>query len=269
LTDALSARNPEVKRLRTLLRDPRARAEEAAVVLEGPRVVEGALDRGAILEVVYVGPGAERAFAPLVDRVRAGGTRVAELAEGVLEKLGSTRTPQPVLAVAPAPTRDLDALAGDGTVVVAVDVSDPGNVGTIIRSAEAAGADGVVVCGSNSVDPLNPKVVRSSAAAIFGVTVTEADDPMEVLEALAARGRRRLGAVLGDGTPYDTADLTGPLALVVGNEARGLAPALHGHLDGMVTIPMAGEAESLNVAMAATVVLFEAARQRRTRGVTA
>ena len=264
MTDALGARSSEVKRLRTLLRDPRARAEAGAVVLEGPRVVEGALDRGATLETVYLGPGAARAFAPLVERVRAAGTRLAELGEGVLEKLGSTRTPQPVLALAPAPTRAIDALSGDGTVVVAVDVTDPGNVGTIIRSAEASGADGVVVCG-NSVDPLNPKVVRSSAAAIFGVNVMEADDPMEVLDALSARGRRRVGAVVGEGTPYDQADLTSSLALVVGNEARGLAPALRDHLDATVTIPMAGHAESLNVAMAATIVLFESARQRRER----
>ena len=265
MTDALGARNSEVKRLRTLLRDPRARAEEGAVVLEGPRVVEGALDRGAILESLYLGPGAERAFAPLVERVRAAGTKVAELGEGVLEKLGSTRTPQPVLAVAPAPTRDLDTLSGEGTVVVAVDVTDPGNIGTIIRSAEASGADGVVVCG-NSVDPLNPKVVRSSAAAIFGVDVMEADDPMVVLDALAAQGRRRVGAVVGAGTPYDSADLTTPWALVLGNEARGLSPAVQEHLDATVSIPMAGDAESLNVAMAATIVLFEAARQRRAQG---
>jgi RNA methyltransferase, TrmH family len=262
LTDALGARNTEVKRLRTLLRDRRARAEESAVVLEGPRVVEGSLDRGATIEAVYLGPGGEDAFGPLVERLRSAGARVAELREGVLEKLGSTRTPQPVLAVAAAPTHSIDALTGEGTVVVAVDVADPGNVGTIIRSAEASGADGVVVCG-NSVDPLNPKVVRSSAAAIFGVTVTEADDPMEVLDALAARGRRRFGTVVGEGTPYDATDLTGPSALVVGNEARGLSPSLRDRLDAVITIPMSGGAESLNVAMAATVVLFEAARQRR------
>ena len=262
MTDALGARNSEIKRLRALLRDRRARTDESAVVLEGPRVVEGALDRGATIEAVYVGPGALQAFGALVDRTRAAGARVAELREGVLEKLGTTRTPQPVLAVAAAPTRPLDALEGDGMAVVAVDVSDPGNLGTIIRSAEAAGADGVVVC-DNSVDSLNPKVVRSSAAAIFGVTVMEADDPVEVLEALGARGRRRFGAVVGEGTPYDTALLTGPSALVVGNEARGLSTELRGHLDTELTIPMAGDAESLNVAMAATIVLFEAARQRR------
>jgi len=266
LTHALSARNSEVKRLRTLLRDRRARTEQRAVVLEGPRVVQGALDRGARIESVYLGTGAARAFEPLVKQLHESGARVSELREGVLEKLGSTRTPQPVLAVAPAPTRDLDSISGEGTVVVGVDVSDPGNLGTIIRSAEAAGADGVVVCGK-SVDPLNPKVVRSSAAAIFGVTVTEADDPVEVLDALGAQGRHRFGTALGEGTPYERADLGGASVLVLGNEARGLPLELREHCDSLVTIPMANDAESLNVAMAATVLLFESARQRRAQDI--
>jgi TrmH family RNA methyltransferase len=140
-----------------------------------------------------------------------------------------------------------------------VDVNDPGNLGTIIRSAEAAGADGVVVCG-NSVDVQNPKVVRSSAGAIFGVPVMEADDPMEALTALRAQDRRCLATVPSGGTSYDEVDLATSCALVVGNEARGLGPL---PVDGQVSIPMMSASESLNVAMAATVLLFEAARQRR------
>ena len=231
-------------------------------MLEGPRVVEGALDRGAELEVVYLGAGAERAFATLVERIRATGTRLAELREGVLEKVGLTRTPQPVLAVARRVTRGLDALVGSGTALVAVGVSDPGNLGTMIRSAEAAGADAVVTC-ANSVDAQNPKAVRSSAGAIFGVSVIDEDDPMTVLEALGAQGRRCLGSQATGGTSYVDADLSDSCALVVGNEAHGLAPELAGRLDGHVTIPMHAAAESLNVATAATVLLFEAARQRR------
>jgi TrmH family RNA methyltransferase len=265
LTQALGARNSEVKRLRALLRDRATRATEGAFVLEGPRVVAGALDRGATLDIVYLGPGAERAFAPLVERLRDLRTRVVELREGVLEKVGMTRTPQPVLGVAASPVRRLEHLAGEGTAVVAVDVADPGNLGTIVRSAEAAGADGVVICG-NSVDPLNPKTVRSSAGAIFGVTVMQADEPAEVLDAFGATGRRRLGAAAASGERYDAVDLSGSCALVVGNEAHGFGPATRDRLDGLVTVPMVAGAESLNVAMAATVLLFEAARQRRLAG---
>jgi TrmH family RNA methyltransferase len=228
-------------------------------VLEGPRIVEGAIDRGVMLEALYLGTGAATAFAALVDRVRANGTPIDELSEGVLEKVGTTRTPQPVLAVARRVAQPLGAIAGTGTVLVAVDVADPGNLGTIIRSAEAAGADGVVACG-NSVDVQNPKAVRSSAGAIFGVPVMEADDPMEALAVLRADDRRCLATVPTGGDVYDDVDLATSCALVVGNEARGLEPL---PVHGQVSIPMAPRAESLNVAMAATVLLFEAARQRR------
>jgi TrmH family RNA methyltransferase len=264
LTPVLGPRNAEVRRLRALLRDRRARVTEGAFVLEGPRVVEGALDRGVTLEALYLGTGAATAFAPLVTRARDKGTRIAELKEGVLEKVGTTRTPQPVLAVASSVVRPLGLVDGDGTVLVAVGVADPGNLGTILRSAEAAGADAVVTCG-NSVDAQNPKAVRSSAGAIFGVTVVEGDDPVEVLDSLAAAGRRCVGTRPAGGEPYDATDLATQCSIVVGNEAHGLAPEVHQRLDGYVSVPMTTAAESLNVAMAATVLLFEAARQRRMR----
>jgi TrmH family RNA methyltransferase len=124
----------------------------------------------------------------------------------------------------------------------------------------------VVACG-NSVDPHNPKVVRSSAGALFGVTVMQADDPNKVLDSMSAAGRWLVGTVARGGERYDEADLAQPCALVVGNEARGLDAAVQERLDVLVSIPMAAAAESLNVAMATTVVLFEAARQRRLAGV--
>jgi TrmH family RNA methyltransferase len=275
LTDVLGPRHVEVQRLRALLRDRRTRSAERAFVLEGPRVIDGALDRGARLDAIYLGSGAMRAFAPLVQRAVATGARVAELKEGVLEKVGTTRTPQPVLAVATMAPVALDDLAGHsastgpgvrGTLIVTVDIADPGNLGTIIRSAEAAGAAGVVACG-NSVDLYNPKVVRSSAGAMFGMTVVEQGDPMATLDALGERSWRRLGTRAAGGDPYDEVDLVDRCALVVGNEAHGLAPDLDARLDGTITIPLREPAESLNVAMAATVLCFEAARQRRATGV--
>ncbi len=263
----LGPRHHEVRRLRALLRDRAARRDDGAFVLEGPRVVAGALDRGAALETIYLGPGAAKAFAPLVARAVAGGADVAELRDGVLEKVGTTRTPQPVFAVARRRHRPIADLAAAGHLVVTVDISDPGNLGTIIRSAEASGADGVVVTGANSVDLHHPKVVRSTAGAIFGVDVAEEDDAMSALDAVALPGRRRLAARAIDAEPYDETDLAHSCALVLGNEARGIPPELHDHLDGGVCVPMTGAAESLNVAMAATVLCFEAARQRRATSV--
>ena len=267
--EPLGARHPELRRLRELLRDPRARADQQAFVVEGPRALEGALDRGASIEGVYLGPRADVAFPALVERVRAAGVAVHSLKEGVLEKIGTTRTPQPVLAVAPIIPPGREVLARDGLVVVGTVISDPGNLGTILRSAEAAGAAAIVL-GPGSVDAYNPKVVRASAGAIFGIPVLEAASegwsPVEALDALGALGRQRLGADATGPLPYDAADLARPTAVVLGNEAHGLDPEVASRLDGIVAIPMAGATESLNVAMAATVLCFESARQRRARG---
>jgi TrmH family RNA methyltransferase len=264
--EPLGARHPDIRRLRELLRDPRARADAQAFVVEGPRALEGALDRGAPIEAAYLGPRADTAFPELVARLHGAGVRVHELKEGVLEKVGSTRTPQPVLAVAPIARPARDVLAREGLVVIGTLISDPGNLGTILRSAEAAGAAAIVL-GPGSVDAYNPKVVRASAGAIFGIPVLEAASegwsPVEALDALGALGRQRLGADATGALPYDRADLARPTAVVLGNEAHGLAPEVAARLDGTVAIPMAGATESLNVAMAATVLCFEAARQRR------
>jgi TrmH family RNA methyltransferase len=267
LSAPLGPRHQRVKRLRALIRDPKARRAEGVFVIEGPRLLDAALEHHVSLESFYLAPGAERGFAPLAARLRASGAPEEGLKEGVLERIGDTVTPQPILAVARIPIASLDDLSASDAararpVVVAVDVQDPGNAGTIVRSAEAAGAAGVVFSG-NSVDPFAPKVVRSTAGAIFGIPIVEADDPVNVLDALGARGRRRLGTVAAGGAPIDDVDLTGPVALVVGNEAHGLPDAVLPALDATVTIPIELAAESLNVAMATTVLLFEAARQRR------
>ncbi|HEX6312958.1 MAG TPA: RNA methyltransferase [Acidimicrobiia bacterium] len=263
---ALGPRHHEIRRLRALIRDAGARREHGAFVLEGPRIVAGALDRGAPIDTVYIAPGAARAFVPLLERVREAGVPIKALKDGVLDRLASTVTPQPVLATAPVVGRALDELAPVGFVLVLVSIQDPGNAGTLLRSAEGAGASGVVFCG-NSVDAYNPKVVRSSAGAIFGTPLVEDDDPVRVLEALGASGRRRLGTSVRDGVAPEALDLTEPVAFVLGNEAHGLDPALGARLDASVTIPLSGAgADSLNVAMAGTVLCFEAARQHRARG---
>jgi TrmH family RNA methyltransferase len=250
------------------LRDRGTRTTEHAFVLEGPRVVEGALDRGARLETVYLAAGAAAGFGRLLSAAGAAGVPIVHLREGVIEKVSTTRTPQPVLAVASLVTRRLAKVPDGGVAVVTVDVSDPGNLGTIIRTAEAAGVDGVVVTGEKSVDVHHPKVVRSTAGGIFGVPIVEQPDPVAALRELGARGRRRLGTRAHDGTPYDRTDLIAPCAIVLGNEAHGLGDDLAEELDGTVTVPVVGQAESLNVAMAAAVLCFEAARQRRAAAVS-
>jgi TrmH family RNA methyltransferase len=245
-----------------------AREAEHRFVVEGAKVLGEALAAGVAVESVFVdrslmATGATN-LQPLLDRAYTSGSRVYELEPGVLARVADTVTPQPVLAIVAqidVPLARLDELGAD-LVVVCVEVRDPGNAGTVLRSAEAAGAGGVVCC-DGSVDVSNPKTVRASAGALFHIPVVAGGNAVEVLDQLGRWGLRRLGTASRGGQDYATTDLSGPVALVLGNEAHGLPAALEAALDGKVTIPMAGRAESLNVGMAAAVLCFEAGRQRR------
>lgn len=261
---ALGARHQKVDRLRRLGRQRNLRAGERAFVLEGAKIIGEALDAGLALEAVFVDAASAGGpeIASLLERCGDAGVRVHSLAAGVLERVTSTVTPQPVVAIAPWCDLSLDELVDPTFLVVCADVRDPGNAGTVLRSAEAAGADGVVFC-DGSVDVFNPKTVRASAGSMFHVPIVSSGAPADVLERLAASGVRRLGTVAHGGTPYDEVDLTGPVALVVGNEANGLPDELLGHIDELITIPMAGRTESLNVSMATAVLCFEVLRRRR------
>ena len=255
---ALALRNPRVQRLRRLVRDPRARRAERAFVLEGPHLVAAAVAAGVPLEAVYVAPGGEGA---VVEQARVGGAAVLGLAPGVLERVADTVTPQPVLAVAPLPTPALEDLRSATLVVVCVGLQDPVNLGTVVRSASAAGAAGVICC-DGTVDHYSPKCVRASAGALFHVRLVVGRPAVEVLDELGSWGVRRLGARARGGVAHHRADLGGPTAFVLGNESHGLPSPVEDVLDGFVTIPMAPGVESLNVAAAASVLCFEAARQR-------
>jgi RNA methyltransferase, TrmH family len=255
---ALAFRNQRVQRLRRLVRDPRARRAERAFVLEGPHLVEAAVAAEVPLEAIYVAPGGGGA---VVQRARAAGAAVHGLAPGVMERVADAVSPQPVLAVAPLPAPNLEELRPATLVVVCVGLQDPGNLGTVVRSASAAGVAGVICC-DGTVDPYSPKCVRASAGALFHVRLVAGRPAVEVLDELGSWGLRRLGARARDGVPHHRADLRPPTAFVLGNESHGLAPDVEALLDGFVTIPMAAGVESLNVAAAASVLLFEAARQR-------
>jgi TrmH family RNA methyltransferase len=201
-----------------------------------------ALDAGWHVESCFVAP----------DTVVDIDVPYEELAPNVIERVASTESPQPVLAV--VVMRPAEMPSDASFVLVADRLADPGNAGTIIRSAEAAGADAVVFT-PGSVDPFNPKVVRASAGSVFRIPVVDAS-----LESLTSF--RRLGTSSHRGDLYTDPVYHGRVAVVVGNEAHGLDD--DAAIDQWITIPHAGPAESLNVAMAATVLVFEVARQRST-----
>jgi len=253
-----------MRRVRRLLRGASARWAEGAFVIEGPELVRTALDAGVAVEECYVGPRADRSAdaGGALDAARAAGVRVFPVAAGVLERVSDTVSPQPLLAVARFVGTDWRVLVDADLVVVLMDVRDPGNLGTILRTADAAGASGVVVC-RGSVDVYNPKVVRASAGSIFHVPLWVGADPTEALDALGDHGLRTVAALRADATDYVDVEWATPTALCFGNEAAGLPADVVARADVTATVPMAGRAESLNVATACAVMCFEALRQRR------
>jgi len=255
------ATKAQVKRLRALLRERRARDDEGVFVCEGPRVIAAALDHGVELLECYIGVNATPEMRTVAQRVEATGVHLRGLDTYAEDRVGDTVTPQPVFATVALQRRGADALRADDVdlALVATRLGDPGNAGTLIRSAAAAGAQ-VIVLGQGSVDAYNPKVVRASAGACFAVRIVEGLTPVEILAALGNRGVSSLGASAAGGDAPEAFDLRRPTAFVLGHETEGLDPSLA--LTGTVTLPMQA-GESLNVAMAGTALLFEAARQRR------
>jgi RNA methyltransferase, TrmH family len=255
---ALAFNNRRVQELRRLAGRRSSRHDEGRFVVEGPVLVAEAIGAGWTVEAQFVPEGSDAAV--------PGGGPVFELAAGVLERVGSTETPQPPIAIVEIPRSDTlgDVLSAASFVVVLDRVTDPGNLGTILRSAEAAGAD-LVVLTAGSVDPYNPKVVRASAGALFHVPILNSEIDDVAAAGLELFGTTSHGFPGRTVTPYTHADLSGRIGIVMGNEAAGLPDEWDdttGPIRTWVTIPHRGRSESLNVAMATTVLVFEAARQR-------
>jgi TrmH family RNA methyltransferase len=263
MAEPIGARHPTMQRLRRLSGRRSARSAEGAYVIDGPTLLADALDAGVEVTDVVAEPGCPRA---VVERAEAAGAVVRHTREGALARVVDAVTPQALAAIARLPVRapgEVAAAAGPLSLVL-VGVSDPGNAGTLLRSAEAAGGGAALFC-DGSVDPFGPKCVRSSAGSVFRLAVLRDGDAGEALDAIGHTGARAVATVARGGRPYDDADLAGPVALVLGSEAHGLPAPLVATVDEAVTIPMAGRTESLNVGMAGTVLCFESLRQRRAR----
>lgn len=262
MTEVVSSlQNPRVLAARKLLR--RAHRDAAqSYLLEGTVPVLEALAARAAVQTVFVAdehPDRER-----LETAAAGAAVPAVVAtRAVLQSVSDTTTPQGVVAV--VGMTDVDAADVPETVRLALvldQVRDPGNAGTLVRCAAAAGA-GAVVFTSGSVDPYAPKAARAAAGALFRVAVARDADLPAALAALRRRGFLLVGTDAGATAPYDAVDYTGRVAFVVGNEAWGIPEEHRPLLDEVVGIPMPGDAESLNAGIAGAILLFEAVRQRR------
>jgi TrmH family RNA methyltransferase len=237
------------------------RWSEGVCVIEGPDLVRAALDASVEFEAIYVDATHDESLRDLLADASAHGVRVFSLATGVLERVADTTTPQPIMASVRLPIHELLAVPAGGLVLILHDVRDPGNAGTLIRSADAAGASGVIFT-STSVDPFNPKTLRSTAGSIFHVPVAVApfDD---AVASLRLRGCRVLATVVRGGTNLREVDLTKPTAVVIGNEASGLDEEVIALCDGSISIEMAGANESLNAGVAGSLIAFAALWQRQ------
>ncbi|VXC29224.1 RNA methyltransferase [Plantibacter sp. T3] len=256
-------RSPRVRSVAKLAKRP-ARQETGLFLLEGPQAVSEALQfRPDLILELYATPTALERYTEIGAAATDAGLEVEFVTEQVLESMADTVTPQGFIAVAQQfPTSIKDIFAGEPQLVVILEeVRDPGNLGTIIRAADAAGADAVVLSG-RTVDLYNPKVVRSTTGSLFHLPVAVGVELPAVLERARAAGLQTLAAdIKGEDLLVARSEgvLARPTAWVFGNEARGLTDEYLELVDRAVTVPIYGRAESMNLATAASVCVFESA----------
>jgi TrmH family RNA methyltransferase len=264
MTEAVitSLTNPRVKSA-VRLRDRREREETGLTLVDGAREILRALDSGVEVERVFIAPDVVRSAdaVAVMDRL-VGDRRSSEVSAAVVAKLAfGDRSDGVVAVIRPRRTTLEDVKLGRNPLLLVVEgVEKPGNLGAVLRSADAAGADAVIAAEPRT-DVWNPNAIRASLGTIFAVPVVAAS-AVDTRAWLMARDVRVVTTVVDAPTTYTEADLRGPLAIVVGSEAEGLTSSWRGEGLAPISIPMHGIADSLNVSIAAAVVLFEALRQR-------
>ena len=254
-----SLHNPTVKNL-VKLRQRRARDRQHLMLIDGARALRLALHNAFPVTTIYVAEEVVHTHADLLQRARDTGVALQEVSAAVFHKIGYGDNPDGVLGVAAQPRVELTALPSRGLplYVVTEGLEKPGNLGAILRSVDAAGVTGLIVCDSQT-DIWNPNVVRASQGAFCTVPIAIASAP-EVLDWLRQRHIQILVATPSARQCYTAIDLRLPSALIMGAEHTGVSPIWHSDLS--IRIPMAGQVDSLNVAQAAAILLFEAVRQR-------
>ncbi len=239
------------------------RWSEGACVLEGTDLIDAALASAIEVEAIYFEGRAltSNACSASLARAQEAGVRAFELPEGTLLKVADTKSPQPLLATARFRVDTMDDVPTDRAILILDNIRDPGNAGTMIRSADAAGVGAVLFTG-DCVDPFNPKTLRSSAGSVFHLPLLVGLSLAEACEGLRARGVSSLASMVRGGVDFRSAPLSAGCAIVIGNESSGLSAEAIALCDSMVSITMAGRSESLNAGVAASLLLFEALHQR-------
>jgi TrmH family RNA methyltransferase len=258
-----SLANPRIKAALGL-RERRDRDRTGRTLVDGAREVRRAIDAGAVVEEAFICEpllgGADARVA--LDLLRTSPTTIESVSETVFARLAFGDRAEGIVAVIRIPSLDLARLVlpAEPLVIVIEGVEKPGNVGAVLRSVDGAGADALVAADART-DLFNPNAIRASAGTIFGVPLAAASTT-EVLPWLREQGLRIVTALVGAERVYTDADLTGPLAIVLGAEAGGLSTAWAGPGFEAVRLPMLGVADSLNISVSAAILLYESRRQR-------
>lgn len=275
-----STSNAQIKELAKLQKKSRLRDERRIFLVEGPRMVEEIPKER--IERLYISESFERKNPAYIREL---GVPAEVLSDTVFSYVSDTKNPQGILAVVKRLEYTMEDVLGKSAskceeksgekeknpenhqirvphVIVLDNLQDPGNLGTIFRTAEAAGATGILLS-SDSVDVYNPKVIRSTMGAVFRMPFFYVKDLPAAVKSLSSQGIRTYAAHLNGKNAYDEEDYTKGCAFLIGNEGNGLRDEVSECADCLIRIPMCGEAESLNAAVAAAVLMFEAGRQRR------
>ncbi len=255
-----SKQNARLKELRKAL-SAQGRGSGALAGIEGPNLIEEALRAGLRVKTIFVAQGAER----LLDELQVKrDVEILQLPQKLLETALATESPQPIAALIERPSWSWSDVLNQNQkktlVIVLAGLQDPGNLGTILRSAEAFGATGIVSL-PGTVSAWNSKAVRASAGSVFRVPVLAAEID-ECIPRLRSAGVAILATLARAAQQAHSADLAGPVALIIGNEGSGIPAEIARQVDGEITIPCPGPVESLNAAVAASVLLYEASQQR-------
>jgi TrmH family RNA methyltransferase len=254
-----SSQNPKLKQVRALLGRPKERREAGAFVAEGVRLVEEALAAHWPVRCLLYTPELSERGQELVRNQKAGGVDAVEIAPGLMQSLGDTDSPQGILAV--LELVELPLPASPSFLLIPDQVRDPGNLGALLRSAEAAGVQAVLLP-PETTDAFAPRVVRAGMGAHFRLPIAAAT--WEEIEAVGTANHLTLFLADMNGRPCWETDLRGPLALIVGGEAQGAGEFARQLAHRKISIPMTGKAESLNAAVAGSILMFEVERQKWT-----
>lgn len=258
-----STSNTKVKRLASLKKRKKLRDSEKVFLIEGLRMFREAPE-DSLLEIYVTQAFMEKEGQSVKKKAAGSGITPELLSDSVFGYVSDTKTPQGILCVARQKERSLEEVTGgEDSLLLALDnIQDPGNLGTILRTAEGAGVTGIIMSG-DCVDIYNPKVIRSTMGSIYRLPFVYVQDLAETIRRLQQKGIRFYAAHLSGSCSYDEACYRGKSAFLIGNEGNGLKKEIAECADQYIKIPMCGQVESLNAAVAASVLMFEAARQRR------